>query len=224
MRILIVEDQTELREFLQVTLESECFAVDSTGDGETGSTLATTNEYDLLILDNNLPHKNGSEICVMVRKMKKNIPILMLSVESDTQKKVDLLNLGADDYMTKPFSFEELTARIRALMRRGPALREEILKVGDLSIDTKKHIVRRANKEIRLTRKEFMLLEYLIRNEGNVISRGTLLEHVWDLDVDVFSNTLEMHIASLRKKVDFEFATKLIHTIIGRGYKLGLQK
>ncbi len=221
MRILIVEDQTELREFLKSSLEADFFAVDAESDGGKAYFLAKTNEYDIIILDNNLPNKTGSEICADIRKSKKNVAIIILSVEDQTQKKIDLLNTGADDYLTKPFSYEELVARIHALLRRQPMAQNELLKIADLTINPQKHTVKRGNNDITLTRKEFMLLEYLMRNQGQVVSRGSILEHVWDIDGDIFSNTIETHILNLRRKIDTPYSSKLIHTISGRGYKIG---
>lgn len=220
MRILIVEDQPELQEFLKSSLEADFFAVDAESDGEKACFLAKTNEYDLIILDNNLPNKTGAEICADIRKTKQNVPILILSVNAETKKKIDLLNTGADDYVTKPFSYEELVARIHALLRRQPMAPKEILKIEDLTVDPQKHKVKRGNTNIKLTRKEFMLLEYLLRNQGQVVSRGSILEHVWDIHGDIFSNTIETHILTLRKKIDTPHSPKLIHTISGRGYKI----
>lgn len=220
MRILIIDDQKEIVDFLKKGLESVCFAVDAAMDGEQGSYLAMTNDYDLIVLDNNLPKKNGKEIAREIRDEGKNTPIIMLSVHSDISTKVDLLNLGVDDYVTKPFSFDELLARIKALLRRPPKIEDEILQVGSLTLDTKRHAVRRDDKEIYLTKKEFMLLEYLMRNNGVVLSRSMILEHVWDMNADPFSNTIESHILSLRKKIDTGCKKKFILTVPGIGYKM----
>lgn len=220
MRILIVEDQKEILDFLRQGLEEECFVVDAVQDGVLGAELACTNEYDLIILDNHLPGKMGMEICAEVRNANKRTPIIILSVESDIPKKIQLLNTGADDYLTKPFSFEELMARIRAIMRRPANFQEEIYQIEDLFVNVSKHVVVRGKRAIRLTRKEFMILEQLLRNKGNVVSRGLLIEHVWDMHGDIFSNTIETHILTLRRKVDRKTGKKLIHTIPGRGYKI----
>jgi len=222
MRILIIEDEEKIINFLKPSLESECFAVDIAQDGEKGLFMAKTNDYDLIILDNMLPKKDGAEVCKQIRLAKKNLPIIMLSVINDTEKKIELLDYGADDYMVKPFSLNELLARIRALLRRPKKIESEVLQIGDLTLDTKKNIVQRNGKEIRLTRKEFMLLEYLMRNEGVVLSRGMIMEHVWDMNADPFSNTIESHVLSLRKKInpDKKSKSRLIHTISGRGYKI----
>lgn len=224
MRILFVEDQDDLRVSLQIRLQEECFVVDTASDGEQGSFFARTNDYDLIILDNHLPKKNGIEICKDIRESKKRIPIIILSVLDTTDEKVELLEAGADDYLTKPFSFSELLARIRALLRRPQAIVQSIFHIDDLVLDSQKHEVRRGDKEIYLTKKEFMLLEFLLCRIGSVVSRGDILEHVWDVSADPFSNTIETHILSLRKKIDTEGNIKLIHNISGRGYKIALKK
>jgi DNA-binding response OmpR family regulator len=221
MRILIIEDSKEITNFLKLSLEGEQFVVDVAEDGERGSFWARTNDYDLIILDNILPKKTGLEVCEEIRKSGKTMPIIVLSVRSETLTKIQLLNAGADDYLIKPFSFEELLARIRALLRRPKVIESEILQVDDLTLDTKKCLVKRGKKEeIYLTRKEFMLLEYLLKNSGSVLSRGMIMEHVWDMNVDPFSNTIESHILSLRRKIDSPGRKKLIHTVSGRGYKI----
>jgi len=220
MRILVVEDEKKINDFLKKSLESECFAVDTAMDGEKGSYLARSNNYDLIILDNILPKKDGVQVCREIRESKSNVPIIILSVKSETITKVDLLNAGADDYLTKPFSLEELLARMRALLRRPKDFKSDIFSVDDLIVDIAKHSVKRGDEEIKLTRKEFMLLEYLLKNQGIVLSRGMIMEHVWDMNADLFSNTIESHILSLRKKIDFEGNKKLIQTISGRGYTI----
>jgi len=223
MRILIVEDEKEILDFLKKSLKNECYAVDVASDGEQGSYFARTNNYDLIILDNVMPKKTGLEVCQDIRKDGNPVPILVLSVKSETTTKVDLLNAGADDYLTKPFSIDELFARIKALLRRPKGMENERLRVDDLVLDFDKHTVQRGEKEIYLTRKEFTLLKYLMKNQGSVLSRSMIMEHVWDMSVDPFSNTIESHIVSLRKKVDLPGRKKLIHTVSGRGYKLDTQ-
>jgi DNA-binding response OmpR family regulator len=220
MRLLVVEDEKEIRDFLTKTLQAECFAVDAKEDGEAGSFAARTNDYDLVILDNLLPKKNGIEICKDIRNAGKSMPILMVSVKSEISSKVELLNAGADDYLVKPFSYEELLARVYALLRRPKQVQNEVLTIGDLVLDTRAHKVTRGDKLLYLTRKEFMLLEYLIKNQGVVLTRGMIMEHVWDMNADPFSNTIESHILSLRKKIDNKSAEKLIQTVPGRGYKI----
>lgn len=220
MRILIIEDDKGISDFLKVSLENECFVVDTAEDGEKGSFLALTNDYDLIILDYILPKEDGHQVCEKIRKKGRTVPILILSVKSEVVTKVDILNIGADDYLTKPFSFEELLARIKALLRRPKQIESEVLKIDDLILDTKKHLVKRGKKEIYLTRKQFMLLEYLMKNQGMVLSRGMIMEHVWDMNTDPFSNTIEAHIRILRRKIDLPKRKKLIHTIPGIGYKI----
>ncbi len=220
MRLLVVEDEKKIGAFLKKGFESECFAVDVATDGLEGLELAQITDYDLIVLDNILPQKTGVEICSDLRLRGKITPILILSASSETQTKVAALNAGADDYLTKPFSFEELLARVRALLRRPKNLTDDILITSDVTLDTKRHIVTRAGKEIKLTRKEYMLLQYLMQNEGAVLSRGMLMEHVWDMNADPFSNTIESHILSLRKKMLCQNRDDLIITVPGRGYKI----
>lgn len=219
MRILIVEDDPQINNFLTASLRSEYFLVDSVQDGEKGLYLAQTNEYDLIILDYILPHVTGLEICEKLRQNEIASPIIGLSVKSDIANKVQFLNAGADDYLTKPFSFEELHARIRALLRRPNILNSDIIEISDIVLNIKTHTVTKAAKLVYLTKKEFALLEYLMRNRGTVISRGMLLEHVWDMNADPFSNTIETHIMTLRRKVDNNRKSRLIHTVPGIGYK-----
>ncbi len=219
MRILIIEDDENINTFLQSSLESEYFVVDSAHDGDGGLYCALTNTYDLIILDSMLPNKSGLEICRELRTAGKTTPIIGLSVKSETVNKVQFLNAGADDYLTKPFSFEELVARIRALLRRPQSIQTDTLEFGNLELDARKHIVRKNGIDIYLTRKEFLLLEYLMRNQGVVLTRGMILEHVWDMNADPFSNTIETHVMTLRKKIDAEQEVRLIHTVPGIGYK-----
>jgi len=223
MRILVVEDEKNIAEFIKDSLRSEFFAVDIATDGEAGSTFARTNDYDLVILDLGLPKKKGQEVLAEIREKGKIVPILVLSVKSETSTKVELLNAGADDYLIKPFSLEELMARVKALLRRPKKIENETLVMDDLQLNTKSFSVKRKNKDIYLTRKEFMLLEYLLRNQGIVLSRSMIMEHVWDMNADPFSNTIESHILSLRKKIDLPGSRRLIQTIPGRGYKLELR-
>lgn len=223
MRLLIVDDEKTLTAVLAKKLSS-VFTVDIANDGQRGSIMACTNEYDLVILDYNLPDRLGNDICRDIRLRGKTYPILMLSVEKDSTRKAELLNLGADDYLTKPFSFAELEARIKAILRRPKSIVNTTRTIDDLIFNPATCNVQRAAKAIYLTKKEFMLLDYFIRNQELVLSRGMIMEHVWDANADLFSNTVEMHIANLRKKIDTRGKRKLIHTIPGRGYKLALQK
>ncbi|HEY0010642.1 MAG TPA: response regulator transcription factor [Candidatus Paceibacterota bacterium] len=223
MRALVVDDERDIRETLAENLRTECFAVDTAGDGTEGSYLARTNEYDVIILDNMLPEKSGVTVCTEIRRTGRHVPILILSVLNDSWRKVELLNAGADDYLIKPYSFDELIARIRALLRRPSDVVGDIMTVDDLTLDTKQQSVRRGDKRIYLTRKEFMLLEYLMRHQGSVLSRGMIMEHVWDMTSDPFSNTIESHIRGLRRKIHLPGTLKLIHTVPGRGYKVDLE-
>lgn len=222
MKILLVDDEREILNFLKPSLEAEHFVVDVAEDGERASFLGRTNDYDLIILDNILPKKTGLEACKEIRAAGKTTPIIVLSVKTEIATKVDLLDAGADDYLSKPFSLDELLARIRALLRRPKGLQADVLRVGDLVLDTKDHSVRRGEQEIKLTRKEFMLLSYLMRSGGGVLSRGMIMEHVWHMDTDPFSNTIEWHILSLRRKIDLKGKKKLIHTVQGTGYRMSV--
>ncbi|MDB5204024.1 MAG: transcriptional regulator [Candidatus Taylorbacteria bacterium] len=224
MRILVIEDEEKMASFLKISLEAECFAVDITADGEKGIYYGRSNEYDLVILNSTLPEKNGVEICQRLRNYGKTMPILVTSIKNHIAEKIELLNAGADDYLTKPFVLEELLAHMRALLRRKPAIEQEILSFGDIVLDSKKCLVLRKGKNIALTRKEFMLLQYLIQNTETVLSKAKILEHVWDMSINIFSHTIESHILSLRKKLNDQGKTKLIHTIPGRGYKIGLYR
>jgi DNA-binding response OmpR family regulator len=220
MRALIIDDEKDVRDLLSQHLRARCFAVDVAADGAEGSYYARTNEYDLIILDNMLPQKSGVEVCSDIRRTGGTMPILMLSALGETRHKVDLINAGADDYMIKPFSFDELMARTRALLRRPNRLQEEVFSVDGITIDVRNQSVRRGNNHIYLTRKEFMLFEYLLRYRGTVLSRGMIMEHVWDMTSDPFSNTIESHILSLRKKIGDTAQHRIIITVPGRGYKI----
>lgn len=222
MRILVIDDDPKISDFLKSNLETNLYAVDVATDGEKGAYLGRCNDYDLIVLDNVLPKKNGLEVCKLIREKKKDVKIIMLSALSDITTKVDLLDSGADDYLTKPFSFRELLSRVKALLRRSGAASKEIIKIGDLTIDTNNHEVRRGKKSISLTRKEFMLLEYLARNAGRTLSQIEIMEHVWDMDLDSFSHTLKSHVRNLRGKIDGGRKTSLIQTVNGRGYKVQL--
>ena len=220
MKILVVDDDKKVGDFLRTSLQAEYFAVDVVEDGEEALTLARLNNYDLISLDWNLPKLSGREVCATLRAEGQTAPILVLSVRTDTASKAEILNAGADDFLSKPFSFEELLARVRALLRRPRQIEDDTLEAGPVRLDTKKVVATCNGKEIYLTRKEFMLLEYLMRNKGSVVSRGMIMEHVWDMNADPFSNTIESHILSLRRKLSQTNKKKLIHTIPGRGYKI----
>lgn len=219
MRILIIEDDAEIREFLKITLEKESFAIDTAPDGKQGSYMARINEYDLIILDNILPHKTGIEVCIDIRKIGKVTPILILSVKSSSDEKALLLNAGADDYMTKPYSHIELLARIKALARRPSNFKNTKITTRNLTLDSSTYEVRVFGKEVYLTTKEFSLLELLLKNQGKVVSRGTMIEHLWDINGNPLSKTIEAHIVNLRKKIENK-NYKIIINVPGRGYKI----
>lgn len=224
MKILLIEDEKEIVDFLKPSLEAAGFVVDVAMDGERGAFLGKVSKFDLIIIDLMLPKKRGDEVCRELRERDVTAPILVLSVIAETKNKTELLNAGADDYLTKPFSFEELLARVRALLRRPRDMQGEVIRIDDLELDSVRHVVTRAGKRIHLTPKEFRLLEYLLRNKGAVLSRGMILEHVWDMNADPFSNTIEAHILSLRKKIDTNRKKKLIHTVHGMGYRIDTEK
>jgi len=219
VKILLIEDDASIRRVLKLGLENEGFIIDECGDGEIGSYMARTNVYDLILLDNVLPKKMGRQVCTEIRDQNIYTPILLLSAKADTSSKIELLNCGADDYLTKPFSFEELKTRIRALLRRPHKIENTIIKIGNLVLNKHTHEVTRNNKRINLTRKEFALLELLMSNLGKIVTRTDMVEHVWDINADPCSNTLEAHIFNLRKKIGDE-KKNLIRNIPGRGYKI----
>lgn len=222
MRVLLVEDEKEIANFVITGLKAERFAVDWTPNGAQGLLWGKVNPYDLAVLDINLgaSPENGLGICKAIREKGQTFPIIMLSVTSDAKTKVDALNIGADDYLTKPFFVAELVARIRALMRREKQLIGTKLAVADLEIDTLKHSAVRDGKPIKLNKKEFSLLEYLIRNAGTTLTRSMILEHVWDINADPFTNTVDVHIRFLRTKIDRGYRKKLLKTVHGCGYKI----
>jgi two-component system copper resistance phosphate regulon response regulator CusR len=220
MNILIVEDNKEILSLLQPLLRSEGFVVDVAEHGDDGLYKAKTNNYDIIILDIMLPGKDGRQICKEIRSSGKQVPIIMLSVKGEIGTKVDLFSIGADDYVVKPFSFVELLARIRALLRRPNTMKSDVLRIGDLVLDIGRHVVTRGKKIIRLTPKEFFLLEYLMRNQDRVLSRAAILEHVWDMDADPFTNTIETHILNIRKKLGGKAKRNIIENISGVGYKI----
>ena len=220
MRILLVEDDTAIAQSLKEGLEDEAYAVDVVHDGDEGYRTATADEYDVIILDVMLPEMNGYEVCRALRKDGNQTPILMLTARDAERDIVEGLDMGADDYLAKPFSFEVLLARLRALLRRPNEKLEEILRVGDLTLDPSLKKVMRASQEINLTAKEYAVLEYLMRNAGKVLSKEQIISHVWDFDADVLPNNVELFVMFLRRKIDKPFGSKLIHTVPGFGYKL----
>lgn len=218
MRILVVEDEHKIANSIKKGLEQESFAVDVAYTGNEGYDLASSENYDLLILDVMLPEISGVEICAKLRAENNHTPILMLTARGQVADKVEGLNSGADDYLTKPFAFEELLARIKALSRRPKNSTGSTYTVSDLSLNTLTYEVKRGDKKINLSSKEFSLLEYLMRNAGQVLSKDSIIEHVWDYDADVLPNTVEVFVGYLRGKIG---KPDLIKTLRGFGYKIG---
>jgi heavy metal response regulator len=224
MRILVIEDEKKVASFIKRGLEEAGYSVDIAADGEEGLYLAEIDDYDLMILDLILPRKSGLEVCKELREQRISIPILILSARDSVEDKVAGLDMGADDYLTKPFAFSELLARVRALLRRGETMTPVKLQVADLVMDTVTHEVTRSGKEIKLTGKEYSLLEYFMMNPGKVLTRTMLSEHVWDYTFDTFSNVIDVYINYLRNKVDRDFKPRLIHTVRGVGYVMKTPK
>lgn len=222
MRVLVVESDHDLGPALKAALEERCFAVDLTPSGLKGYWLARTNDYDAMILSAESEDKPGKQVCADLRERGERRPIIILQVESGVAEKIETLECGADDCMVKPISADELAARIHAILRRPQTFTPDVLELDDLAVDIRGQTVLRAGKKVYLTRKEFQLLEYLLRNAHRPVSRGMILEHVWDQTADPFSNTIETHILNLRRKLDRGSRRKLIHTLPGRGYKIGL--
>ena len=219
-RVLLVEDDIRIANFVAKGLRENSYAVDTATDGETGLYQTAINEYDVIILDVMLPKKDGFTVCRELRETNIKTPILMLTARDAIEDKITGLDFGADDYLTKPFAFNELLARIRALLRRNKEIRPAKIVISDLEIDTTAQRIRRSGKEISLTTKEYALLEYLARERGRVVGRGEIAEHVWDESFDAFSNLIEVYIKRLRSKMDEGFAVQLIHTRRGAGYIL----
>ena len=218
VRILVVEDNPKMAGALAAGLREQSYSVDVFSGGFEGEEAAASNSYDAIILDLMLPDRDGLEVCRSLRRRGLKAPILILSALSATGEKVTGLNAGADDYLTKPFEFEELIARLRALLRRGQATESAILRVAGVELDLWKRCARRDNQTIHLTAKEFSLLEYLMRNPERVLSRAQIGEHVWDMNFDPASNVIDVYISMLRRKIDKGFTPQLIHTIVGAGY------
>ena len=220
MRILIIEDERRLAHVVKKGLIEDGFAADLAYDGEDGMFMAETEPYDLIILDIMLPKLDGVAICRRLRQKKHNIPVIMLTAKSNVEDKVTGLDSGADDYLTKPFSFLELKSRIHALIRRSRGESSPVLKIADLTVDPIKHTVNRNKHHIKLTPKEFAILEFLMRHKDEVVSRTMLIEHVWDYNFEGLSNVVDVFVAALRKKIDGKATFKLIHTLHGVGYKI----
>lgn len=220
MRILLVEDDLDLAKFIQKGLKEEQYAVDFAADGEAGLTLALRNPYDLLILDIMLPKLDGLTLCRRVRAKDSMTPVLLLTARNTVEAKVSGFDIGADQFLPKPFAFVELLARVRALLRRGGPQQPIQLQAADLRLDPAAHRVWRAGYEIPLTNKEYALLEFLLRNKNRVLTRTAIIEHVWDISYDPMTNIVDAHIRALRAKIDREFSPPLITTVRGAGYMI----
>jgi len=220
LRILLVEDEPSAARMMAKGLREQTYAVDVAQDGEGALYQANVNDYDLIILDIMLPGKDGFEVCRELRAAGSPVPVLMVTARDTIDDRVEGLDTGADDYLTKPFDFRELLAHIRALLRRGQSLQPDTIKVDDLEIDTMARQVRRGGRGVYLTAKEYALLEYLARRAGEVVARADIAEHVWDESFDPFSNLIEVYVQRLRRKIDDGHATKLLHTRRGAGYVL----
>lgn len=220
MRLLVIEDERKIARVITESLKREKYAVDAAYDGEEGFNLADSQPYDLLIVDRMLPGLEGAEIVKKLRENGKNMPIMFLTALSTTEDKTLGLDVGADDYLTKPFAIDELLARVRALLRRPPIQQPDILKIDDLEIDKQQQTVTRAGKIIDLTNKEYALLEYLMQHPNQILSKETLIDHVWDFDADILPNNVEAYIKNLRQKIDKPFKKQLIKTVRGFGYRI----
>ena len=224
MRILLVEDDSRMANVIAKGLRENSYAVDVVHDGERGLYQSSINDYDVIVLDVLLPVCDGYEVCRALRLRGNTTPILMLTARATIDDRVTGFDAGADDYLTKPFSFRELLARVHALLRRNAHLRPDVLQIGDLTIDSISHRVSRASHEVQLTAKEYALLEYLARRAGQLVSRAEIAAHVWDDTFDPFSNTIEVYMNRLRRKIDDNHSIKLLHTRRGEGYVLDLRQ
>ena len=222
MRILIAEDDEALANFVRQGLEGEHYTVDVIRDGEQARAAGVANEYDMVILDLNLPSLDGVSVLRHLRLNKPSLPVLVLTQRSKVEDRVECLDTGADDYLPKPFSFNELSARIRAIIRRSHLPSDSVVEVADLKLDRIQRVVERAGRKIELTSKEFALLEYLMRNAGRSVTRSMIIEHVWNLTFDTTTNVVDVYINYLRRKVDDGHSVKLIHTVRGVGYGLNV--
>jgi len=220
MKILLVEDEDRLASFIRKGISAEGYEVDVAYDGRMGLSLFRKNNYDIILLDVNLPHLNGFELCQLIRSDNENIPVLMLTALDSLTDKADGFNAGADDYLAKPFEFQELLLRLRALTRRNGTKQKQILRLADLELNLDSKTVTRAGQRIDLTTREYSLMEYLMLNKGKIISRVDISERVWNLDFDSNTNVIDVYVSYLRKKIDKGFSEKLLHTIVGMGYVL----
>lgn len=220
MHILVIEDEAKVASFIRRGLEAEHYSVDIASDGEAGLIQVFDQDYDLIILDVMLPKRDGLSVLQELRRHKLRVPVLMLTARDTVADKVEGLDHGADDYLTKPFAFEELLARIRALLRRGSQTQAAVLTLADLRLDPVSREITRAGKRIELTAKEFALLEFFLHQPGRVLSRAVIAQHVWGVDFDTFTNVIDVYVNYVRKKIDADFSPKLIHTVRGVGYVL----
>jgi DNA-binding response OmpR family regulator len=220
MRILLVEDEPRMANVIAKGLRENSYAVDLAEDGDAALYQASINDYDLIVLDVLLPRRDGFEVCRALRAHGNSTPVLMLTARATVDDRVSGFDAGADDYLTKPFSFREFLARVRALLRRDSQLRPDVFQLDDLIVDSASHRVSRAAREIELTAKEYALLEFLARRAGQLVSRTEIAAHVWDDSFDPFSNTIEVYMNRLRKKIDDAHTVKLLHTRRGEGYIL----
>jgi DNA-binding response OmpR family regulator len=221
MRVLVVEDNPKMADAIRKGLTQHNYAVDVHDSGFDAEEAAAAIRYDAIVLDLMLPDRDGVDVCRNLRRRGVTTPILMLTALADTESKIAGLDAGADDYLTKPFEFEELVARIRTLMRRGQPVESTLLKYGDLEFDLNQRRITRAGKPIRLSAKESALLEFFMRNPDRVIARQTLIEKIWDTSYQPASNAIDVHLSSLRKKIDRDFEEAFIHTVLGAGYRFG---
>ena len=220
MRILVIEDDSRVASFIRRGLSADKFLVDVAPDGQSGLELAVSKDYSLIVLDLMLPGMTGQEVLTGLRKTNRAVPVLILTARGAVRDKVELFQKGCDDYLTKPFAFAEFQARVKTLLRRGKTETQDTLQVADLRVDFNKRQVTRGGKKLDLTLKEFALLEYLVRNAGQVLSRSMIVDHVWDQSFDSFTNVVDVYIRYLRNKIDQGFEPKLIHTVRGVGYVL----
>lgn len=224
MKVLVVEDEHRIAQAIKEGLEEEGYAVDVEHDGEAGynAASAVSSDYDVILLDVMMPKMNGFEVAAKLRSEENHTPILMLTAKDQAKDIIKGLDTGADDYLAKPFSFDVLLARVRALLRRPHQSLGEVLEVGDLILNPSNKTVVRAGKQIRLTSKEYAILEYMMRNSGRVVSKENIISHVWDFDADVLPNNVEVFITFIRSKIDKPFKTPLLHTVRGFGYKVSV--
>ena len=224
MKILIIDDEKDIVAFLKHGLKAKAYVVDAAYDGEEGSYLARNNNYDLIVLDNNLPKMEGTQVLKNIRRAGITTPVLALTVDITLKQKGAMFQEGADDYLTKPFLFDEFLWRAEALLRRPKTIRDKVLKMGKLHLDTRNQLALRSGRKIYLTGKEYALLELFFHRRDEILSRSQIMDQVWENNADPFSNTIEAHVMSLRKKINSPEEMDYIHTFAGRGYKFSLKR